>query len=589
MLSDDKIIELVREKTYAYLSKSSYPTLRGHCLEQMALPDIMEQIRNHIDELVDNEKIKYSTLQIPLVCTRQQQQDHDETVQDTEEEKAETLLCIALTKERLVINDKLESIQQEKSVQEEILNNLEGLIETLKRQTHQLNTTNSSHEYSHSEEGHNNSSHAHPHLEHEIQYTHQIHSHFHSPTAPKELITVFSPVPAEAQSQLIARKELIEDQYKAAQQKLEEYNEMITKLTQRLCELNIKLTNEIPQKQQARLERLRARQLRETARLKHEPLQAQLSAPNYSVFVGLIHKFNTKKEVEGKQAIRKAEELSYREFLDCLINNLKMRQPLSLNFYEKEALEQIAQLMQDSLNVAEVEKNTYKTFQAEQYTKRKLDDTLSIREEELRLLEFFRSTLTTKNSKCNAENEKLNKAIQARLEERNKLLKIGAGVLLLTLMSALLVFMGGLELIFFTPSALCATVTLGLFITSLIYTAQNNTDRFQLKENNSKIKANLEKIPTQNEQINSLEISTIPHLKTQISEAFLKIENLKEVIEGLQKEQQLLIDKAYKVVLHQIAKIYPTASSSSTTELYDDSPGDFCDYKLETEGNSPRL
>ncbi|MDR3501969.1 MAG: hypothetical protein P4L79_05240 [Legionella sp.] len=599
MLSDDKIIELIHIKTYAYLSLANYSALRQHCLEQQALSVILEQVRNHIDQLVENAKEEYLATQMPLACEQQRQQDIEENRRDTEEAELEKRLNIKLVKELANINDELELARREKSKQEEILANLSPLIKTLTQQIRQLGTAKSSHEHSHvhghsENEGkniyHEHGQHQH-HTSHEHQSTNQVHNHSHSvqAVAHKELIAEVCPVPAEVQSQLLAQKELMETQHSEARKKLEDCLDTIQKLAQRQNELNTKLSNEIPQKQQDRRERFSARQSREWARLNQESIQAQLSPQNYSLLMEQIRKFNALKETQGKQAVAKAEKLSYREYLYCLKNSLKTNQKLSLSFSETTALEQIAQFMQENLSVADEENNKLSRLKSELHAKWDLDNALSNREEQLLGLQRANPMLTNQNSRFDEDNKRLTQTISERLQDRNQLLKIGAGVLLLTLITALLAFIGGLELIFFTPSALCATATLGLFVTSLIYTAKNNSDRHQFKHNQISIEANSRKISAQTEQINTLEKTTIPELKILISQAHSKVDKLRQEIEDLKKMRQLLIGKANKVILNKIEKIYPIPSTSATADLEECSFTSTYNSKSETDGNSPLL
>lgn len=587
MLSDEKIIELIHIYTYAYLSKSHYSTLRQHCLEQQPLAIVIEQIREHIDQLVANEKREYSAIQVSQACAKQQKQDIEENARETEEAEIEKHLELSLKKELDNINDSLELMRQEKSKQEEILSELSLSNDILTKQIRQPGTAKSALEHSHSEDGRKHVNHEH---EHEPQNANQVHNHSHSQQAPahKELIKVLSPMPAEAQSQLISPKEQIEAQHSTAQKKLKNTLAIIEKLSKRRDELNIKLMFEIPQKQKALHERFSARQLRESARINQESLQAQLSPQNYSLMVDLIHKFNTQKESHGKLTMTKAEKFAYREYIYCLINYLRTNQSHTLSFYEISALETIAHLMQESLSVADEETSKLLILKTELQVKWRLDNTLSQSEEELLSLLRANPMLNNQNSRFDEDNKKLGKTIKKRLQDRNKLLNIGAGVLLLTLITALLAFFGGLELIFFTPSALCATATLGLFVTSLIYTAQNNSDRYQLKQNEASIRANSAKISTQTEQILTLEEVTIPELQIQINKAHLKIETLKQEIGNLQKRQQHIIGKANNVTLSITANIYPTPSSS-TTKRDSDPFTKIYDSKQETDGNSPRL
>jgi hypothetical protein len=577
MLSDDKIIELIHIKTYAYLSTANYSTLRQHCLEQQALSVIMEQTQNHVDLLVENEKRKYFITQASIACSQQQQQDIDEIRHDTEEAEIEKRLCITFNKELTDINDEIEQTRREKSKQEELLNNITPLIDILAKQIRQLRAAKSSHEHSHAEHG--------------PQNTNQAHNHSHLLHAPahKELLTALSPVPAEAQSQLMSQKELMEAQHGAAQKKLEDCHNTIQKLTQRQSELNVKLTSEIPQKQQARRERLSARQSRELARLNPESIQAQLSPTNYLLLTELVREFNILKESQGKQAVARAGKHSYKEYIYCLINTLQTNKTLSLSFHEITALKQIAQLMQKCLDVADEEKNKLATLKTELQTKWRLDNILSNSEEELLCLQRANPMLTNQNSRFDEDNRKLAQTINERLENRNYLLKIGAGILLLTLITAALAFIAGLELIFFTPSALCATATLGLFVTSLIYTAQNNSDRYQLKQNQGSITANSKKISSQTEKIDTLEKSIIPELKIQISDAQVKIEKLRRALEEFQAQRQLFLSKASNVILSKASNIYPTPSSSTVVDLEEYPLDENYNPKPEADNISYRL
>ncbi|USQ12932.1 hypothetical protein J2N86_09465 [Legionella lytica] len=594
MLSDDKIIELIHVKTNAYLSMANYFTLRQHCLDQQALSVILEQIQNDIAQLVYDEKNEYLTTQIQIACTKQAQQDLDEDRRDIEEAEVEKHQCTILEKEFASINEKLVFARQEKSKQKEILSNLRPLIDSLERQICLQETL---HEHTHSEDGRKkithehgqqHTSHEHSHLEHSSQNTHHAHSQHTS--SYNELIALISPVPAEAQSQLIVQKEQMKVKYRAAQKKLEACLETIEKYAQRQCELRIKLTSEIPQKQQARRERANTRLLRALARSNHAPIHAQLSAQNYSLFAEMIRKFNALKDYQGKQAVTKAQKFSYREYIYCLINGLQAHRTTSLNFYEWTALTQIAKHMQESILVADKEQLTLSMLKNEQQVKRDLDNILSDKEEELLSLQRANPMLTNQNSRFDEDNKRLTQTISERLQNRNQLLTIGAGILLLTLITALLAFIGGMELIFFIPSALCATATLGLFVTSLIYTAQNSSERHQLKKNQVSIEENSKKISTQTGQISTLEITTIPELRRQINQVHLKIEKLKQELEDLNKTRLLFISKANKVVLNKTEQIYPSVGTSTTnnpddTPFYDLYPSNF-----DTEDDtSPRL
>ncbi|WP_133135442.1 hypothetical protein [Legionella rowbothamii] len=595
MLSDDKIIELIHIKTYAYLVVANYSVLRQHCLEQRALPVILEQIQSDVGLLIENEKREYIATQLSIASSRQQQQDTEENRHDAEEAEIERRLCIRLDQELTDINDELELVRQEKNKQEELLNKLSPLIDILSKQIHLLEAAKSSHEYSHSENGHKNTQHKYSdqqtNQEHAPPNTTRVHNHPHSlhPPAHKELITTPPLVSAEAYSQLILQKELMEFQYNAARKKFEDCSCVIQKLTQKRCALNVKMTSEIPQKQQARRERLSARQLRESARLNQESIQTQLSPQNYLLLFELIHKFNALKEYQGKQTISTAEKYSYSEYINCLINALRMNQAPRLNFYEITSLKQIAQLMQKCLGLADEVRDKRATLKAEQETKWGLDNILSNNEEELLGLQRANPMLTNQNSRFDEDNRKLAQTISARLQDRNQLLKIGAGILLLTLITALLAFIGGLELIFFTPSALCATITLGLFVTSLIYTAQNNSDRYQLKQNQINITKNSQKISTQTEQISNLEKIIIPELKIQISQAHIKIEKLKQKIEELQKVQELYRSKANQVTLSKTNNIYPNPSTSPELDLEERSFDKNYSFSSDTDHISYRL
>lgn len=594
MLSDDKIIELIHVKTNAYLSMANYFTLRQHCLDQQALSVILEQIQNDIAQLVYDEKKEYLTTQIQIACTKQAQQDLDEDRRDIEEAEIEKHQCTILEKELASINEKLVFARQEKSKQKEILSNLRPLIEALERQIGLHETLN---EHTHSENGRKkiihehgrqHTSHEHSHLEHSSQNTHHAHSQHTS--SHNELIALISPVPAEAQSQLIVQKEQMKVKYRAAQKKLEDCLETIEKYAQRQGELRVKLTSEIPQKQQARRERANTRLLRELARSNHAPIQAQLSPPNYSLFAEMIRKFNAIKDYQGKQAVTKAQKFSYREYIYCLINGLQTHRTTPLNFYEWTALTQIAQHMQESILVADKEQLTLSMLKNEQQVKRDLDNILSDKEEELLSLQRANPMLTNQNSRFDEDNKRLTQTISERLQNRNQLLTIGAGILLLTLITALLAFIGGMELIFFTPSALCATATLGLFVTSLIYTAQNSSERHQLKKNQVSIEENSRKISTQTGQISTLEITTIPELRRQINQVHLKIEKLKQELEDLNKTRLLFISKANKVVLNKTEQIYPSIGTSTTNDLDETPFYDLYPSKFDTEDDtSPRL
>ena len=587
MLSDDEIIELIHKKTYAYLSLASYSTLRQHCLEQQALSTILEQVKIHIVQLAEHEKRAYISQQMLLACARQHEQDIEENKRDTEEAEIERLQCAKLNRELTSMADELEFLRQEKNKQEELLNNLKPLINILSEQINQYKTNQSSYEHNQppgvvrnyiNNEPQNKS----PAHFHEHENTNQVDgpSHLYPTLTNKAPITVLSSIPAEAQSQLILQKDLMETQYNFALEKLKDCSNKIEKLIQRIGAANHKLNYEIPQIAQARMQRQSERELREHARINKESIQAQLSPKNYTSLLKLMREFNVQKDAESEQTLEKAAKFSYKEYIFCLLNAINDKK-LLLNFGEMAALEQIARYMHESLNVASEIQERQLALTTEQHVKRNGENLLSECEEELLNLQRANPMLTNQNSRFDEDNKRLTQTISERLQDRNQLLKIGAGILLLTLITALLAFIGGLELIFFTPSALCAAATLGLFVTSLIYTAQNNSDKYQFKQNQISIEMNSQKISTQTLQITTLEKTTIPELKITISDALLIIERIKQEIADLQKKRQLFISRAERVTT--ISNIYPTPSSSTTSELDDCLFSDSYDSKSETE------
>lgn len=568
MLSDNEIIELIREKTFFYLRTADYSTLRQDCLNQKAPVSVASQIQAQINQIIQNEKEHAYLTLLNQAYEQQRQEDLKEEHYDKNESQKEAHQSNKLNMEHLEIRDKVQFYQHEIEQQETASAQLNSLINAFSEQIEQLQfASNTTHEHDEQPNVHGQQ------RPHNLS---QEHSHSHRSSEHHHIILIAaqsSPNYKTERQELILQQNQIIAQRQEVLKQLTLHNKELTKLTKRQAEIE-QILNQLPQKECARRERAIARNRRILAQQSSNSPIDQLSQPNYSLLQDNIRIKNEKKDSQKQLMLEKVNQFAYQEYLHCLMSHLNTQNPL--NFQEIEALKQIANYMSQYLTIKIEEQNLENNLKNTVQSKNTLNKTLNHYEDRLANLILTNPMLPNQNLRLNGENQKLTQTIKERLEYRNKLLMIDGVILLLTIASILPLFLTELTIAIFIPAALLAVVTTGLFIASLIYTAQNNSDKQQLKQNQTTIEHNLEKIKSQNNEVEELKTITIPEIKNNLNAISSETSIQQKKIIETQKRATYFLCKAKQVDLgslhHQdsfYTPLYPVLRTPpSTLDLF---------------------
>ena len=540
-LSEIIINDLVQFQTNTAINVSNYQLLRQYLLERLPLANVINPISTYLAEQCNADKQAMLNQVIPLACESQKAEDMHEAEKDEQESNQDNILRAGYLNEHLRLASKLPQLKSDCFQRQAYLNqasdelyglqvNLSQVNSHIDKVRYELQSLRSTYSQ---EQVHSHHMHAHvyPHLYPDLYL---LQNELNRLTNERQQLTYL----ISTKNSLITRERL------TLNKELQEKKQ----LEARSVTIKQQIEIELPHKEQRRVLRNQERTNRDNARRADDPNLFQLSPNNLAKLKQKIATKGQKLDEKQKQLMDAAIEQSYPAYLAQLEQALQQTicgPQITVN--ESNALKQIVSIMQ---NFMEMSKKEQMLIHSLNESRTNLAALQKKREEGTLELEHHITTepkLVQANKELTEATAKLELESKSAGRYRNNTLYTALFGTACSLISAGLIDTLIISPLFFAvPGALAMLGVISLTL-AIVAHFQKSTHDVHIGQNNKDIRNNEVALMHQWKNAYDLNVTIIPSLNTQISQAEKNSELLEQQLLEQQNAMGLLFNKAINV------------------------------------------